>query len=81
MSDVPKRRFIFDEHIDKLQAELAELRIQLRDARMELADHMNKEPRDGEVKILMFGMWMSIKLIQRKIAEKEKDVEGLEALR
>ena len=81
MSDVPKRRFIFDEHIDKLQAELAELRIQLRDARMELADHMNKEPRDGEVKILMFGTWMSIKLIQRKIAEKEKDVEGLEALR
>ena len=81
MYDVPKRRFIFDEHIDKLQAELAELRIQLRDTRVQLADHMNKEPRDVEVKLLMLNTWISIKLIQKKIREKEEDVEGLEALR
>ena len=82
MSDAPKpRAFIFDEHIDKLQAELAELRIQLRDTRAQLADHMNVEPRDARVQSLMFSSWMLIKLIRKQIREKEEDVKGLEALR
>ena len=84
----PRRRTsVFDEHIDKLQAEVTELRAQLANKHAELEAFWNEThgtARDWLTKALILLSGRQIELdeiiIKKKIEEKEKDIRALEAL-
>ena len=84
----PRRRTsVFDEHIDKLQAEVTELRAQLANKHAELEAFWNEThgtARDWRTKALILLSGRQIELdeiiIKKKIEEKEKDIRALEAL-
>ena len=85
---VPQRRtFVFDEHIDKLQAEVTELCAQLANKHAELEalwNGTNGTARDRRSKALIRLSGRLIELneieIKKKIQEKEQDIRALEAL-
>ena len=78
---------VFDEHIDKLQAEVTELRAQLANKHAEfeaLWNETNGTARDRRSKALIRLSGRLIELneieIKKKIQEKEQDIRALEAL-
>ena len=85
---VPRwRTSIFDEHIDKLQAEVTELRAQLANKHAEfeaLWNETNGTARDTRTKAFIRLSGRLIELneieIKKKIQEKEQDIRALEAL-
>ena len=84
----PRRRTsVFDEHIDKLQVEVTELRAQLANKHAELEALWNEAhgtARDWRTQalILLSGRLIEFEEIEikKKIEEKEKDIRALEAL-
>ena len=82
-----QRTSVFDEQIDKLQAEVKELSAQLANKHAEfkaLWNETNGTARDRRSKALILLSGRLIELdeieIKKKIQEKEKDIRALEAL-
>ena len=85
MSVAPQpRASIFDMHIDKLQAEVTELRAQLANSRAEFEALWNESrcaPPNMRTKALILSSRRAIALLESEIKEKEQDIRSLEALR
>ena len=82
---VPQRRAsIFDDHIDKLQGEVRELRAQVANNNAELEalwnDSRGAPPNMGNKASIMLSRRM-IALLESEIKEKEQEIRSLEALR
>ena len=81
----PRRRAsFFDEHIDKLQAEVAELHARLANSRAELEaiwkDSRGAPPNMRTSALIMLSRRLPvIVLLESEIKEREKDVGSLEA--
>ena len=82
---VPRRRAsVFDEHIDKLQGEVRELRAQVANNNAELEalwNETNGTTRDRRIKASIMLSRRMIALLESEIKEKENDISSLEALR